>query len=1163
MANRYWVGGTATWDGTAGTKWATTSGGAGGASVPTASDDVFIDANSGSSSVTMASGAICRTLNCTGFTGILIHSSAFNMTIAGGLILPPFPYYTKLNANSSAFTFTATSTYNINCNGNTLGNVSFNGNGGVWNFQSDAAFSNNFTFTRGTINTNNYTLNLVNFATSGTNAKTLNLGSSSVNFLGSTWNVINTSLTVNPGTSTITLSNTAATFTGGTGRTYNNVVFSNCLSATINSNCTIANLTVNGGNDLTARFRVASDFTISGVFTMTAFSSSRRLHLVNPQVSTSRTITCNGSVSFSHVTVLYITAAGSASWNLSGATGGCGDAGGNSGITFTSPTTWYWYQNGGSLSASISKLFTATAGGGSVATRLPLPQDTIIFDSSSFSSGSQTVTLDLYYMGSVSCVGVTNTPTINPTNNTFFTNDVTFNTSVAMDAVATFQIATHQNININFGGLVITPSITVSTYSSAIVFLTGDVSCTSFTVARGNCELEGIDLLTTSSFVVQSSTGVTSFKAGSGKITVQGTLASLGDTAVYDCETSTLELHPVVGGQPQTLTSNFSGVTLYNLVINGTSIGSDPGDTLINPSLPGLTVLNDFLIYSPAIIDFNFHTLNVYGNFKCIGATDPNYTATSIDLSKGRLYQFNDYVTMNNCYLTDFDNMRATVLYAGAGSLNAGGNLNWSFTNPPPKNINAPIKAFDFDIYIPTVEAEVLAPDIGVPSKVFASNTQVPFVASGAGFSIPVNNFAFQEQDPSVSVGRNILTPTRIFDLDGYIVDVQTSLNVNAPRYDFSLDGPNPLVSVGVSILSPTSNFDLEGQTGFVSIGVNLVSDFYSFTLTSLEAALATGASVSSPLRSFDLENQAPFIAAGASVGSPSKQFILSGLNAAVYKGANILSPYYSFDAVGAIPSIASIVNVPLYEFLLTSYVPSAATGRLVVAPNYGFVLDGLDLSHAGEWLVLRINVPLKEFDLQEHTPVVASGSNFFIPTKEFTLIGGASYFKVNVIKFSGDPVPAAHFADALKLDADAYVELFEIILADKSTKIYLTLNHDKFWQGHTYEGTGVQMDGVAAYSDDQVSRPKMTIFNPEGVYSYLIDQGLLDGATVARIRLLKEHLDSDQPIYRKQQWKVSRVASVRNHTIGLELRDMFDGQMFITPGRMFIPPDFPMVSLN
>jgi hypothetical protein len=41
MADRYWVGGTAAWDGTAGTKWSTSSGGGGGASVPTASDNVF------------------------------------------------------------------------------------------------------------------------------------------------------------------------------------------------------------------------------------------------------------------------------------------------------------------------------------------------------------------------------------------------------------------------------------------------------------------------------------------------------------------------------------------------------------------------------------------------------------------------------------------------------------------------------------------------------------------------------------------------------------------------------------------------------------------------------------------------------------------------------------------------------------------------------------------------------------------------------------------------------------------------------------------------------------------------------------------------------------------------------------------------------------------
>jgi hypothetical protein len=50
MADRYWVGGSGTWSSTNITNWSATSGGAGGESVPTASDKVFFDANSGSSS---------------------------------------------------------------------------------------------------------------------------------------------------------------------------------------------------------------------------------------------------------------------------------------------------------------------------------------------------------------------------------------------------------------------------------------------------------------------------------------------------------------------------------------------------------------------------------------------------------------------------------------------------------------------------------------------------------------------------------------------------------------------------------------------------------------------------------------------------------------------------------------------------------------------------------------------------------------------------------------------------------------------------------------------------------------------------------------------------------------------------------------------------------
>lgn len=63
MADRYWVGGTGTWNSTSTTKWSATSGGSGGASVPTSLDNVFIDANSGTGSFTITV-PIADTISC-------------------------------------------------------------------------------------------------------------------------------------------------------------------------------------------------------------------------------------------------------------------------------------------------------------------------------------------------------------------------------------------------------------------------------------------------------------------------------------------------------------------------------------------------------------------------------------------------------------------------------------------------------------------------------------------------------------------------------------------------------------------------------------------------------------------------------------------------------------------------------------------------------------------------------------------------------------------------------------------------------------------------------------------------------------------------------------------------------------------------------------------
>lgn len=54
MANRYWVGGSGTWSSTNTANWSSSSGGPGGASVPTAADYVYFDANSGSGTVSFS-----------------------------------------------------------------------------------------------------------------------------------------------------------------------------------------------------------------------------------------------------------------------------------------------------------------------------------------------------------------------------------------------------------------------------------------------------------------------------------------------------------------------------------------------------------------------------------------------------------------------------------------------------------------------------------------------------------------------------------------------------------------------------------------------------------------------------------------------------------------------------------------------------------------------------------------------------------------------------------------------------------------------------------------------------------------------------------------------------------------------------------------------------
>ena len=157
MANRYWVGGTAAWDATAGTKWALTSGGAGGQAVPTSADDVFFDAASGASTVTIgASTAICSTLTMTGFTGTLAFGTnsidlagtgAIYTGAVGGTLITGTPLMLCTNATATARTINASPNTNSEANAvsfnitNGSGPISWGTNQGVKNITFSGTFT--------------------------------------------------------------------------------------------------------------------------------------------------------------------------------------------------------------------------------------------------------------------------------------------------------------------------------------------------------------------------------------------------------------------------------------------------------------------------------------------------------------------------------------------------------------------------------------------------------------------------------------------------------------------------------------------------------------------------------------------------------------------------------------------------------------------------------------------------------------------------------------------------------------------------------------------------------------------------------------------------------------------------------------------------------------
>lgn len=157
--------------------------------------------------------------------------------------------------------------------------------------------------------------------------------------------------------------------------------------------------------------------------------------------------------------------------------------------------------------------------------------------------------------------------------------------------------------------------------------------------------------------------------------------------------------------------------------------------------------------------------------------------------------------------------------------------------------------------------------------------------------------------------------------------------------------------------------------------------------------------------------------------------------------------------------------------------------------------------------------------------------------------------------------IPDTHKIENLKLEADAYVDLFQIDLYNKTT-LRLKAGDDIEWAGYLWEGYPIELSGHELDSE-KLSRPTLRVVNPEGIFSSLFISGDIEKATLYRYRVLRQDLDNDREIYQRLKWIIWNIKSITKNYVELELRNPMDGNNFNVPARLFIQPDFPSVTLG
>jgi hypothetical protein len=693
MADRYWILGTGTWSSTNTANWSTSSGGAGGASVPTASDNVFFDANSnvgtGAFTVTMAnSPRVCNDFTASGLDGTMtLAGASIGLTVSGSL---------TFQATNFSRTYTGVTTFNATTTGKTVttngvafgANVTFDGVGGGWTLGS--ALTNSFALivTNGTFDTSssgNYAVTVSNFSSSNSNARTINLNAStistsSLNF----WSTSNsTNLTLNAGTSTISSSNTIPNFEGG-GKTYYNVSFTSTAlaSPSITGANTFNNLSITGRTTVgIGVLSISADQTINGTFTVSAGTASAyRIAVFSNTFNTTRTLTC-AAVSLTDTDFRDITIAGAAS-PASGTR--IGNAKGNSGITFTTAKTVFYRQTGSAnWAATGSGSWSATSGGSADATMFPLPQDTAVFPAATYpASGSTTTINGAFFIGTIDMsLRTSNTMTLaNGTNACSIFGNWINGSGITLSGTGLLFFYGQTTQQITSSAKTFTQPITINSVGGSVTLqdalITGTGVAT--TLTNGTLDLNGFTYTVGTSFTTATGTKNLTFNGGT-LVCPAATTTAFNNAVPTGFTTTAGTGIGTISMTAATAKTFVGGGSTFNCTLNQGGAGT----LTITGSNTFSNITNTYKVTGATSILFTAGTTSTFTDWNASGEstrllTIGSVTAASHTLSKASGTVSSDFLSISRSTATG-----GAGWYAGANSTDGGNNSGWIFTAPP------------------------------------------------------------------------------------------------------------------------------------------------------------------------------------------------------------------------------------------------------------------------------------------------------------------------------------------------------------------------------------------------------------------------------------------------------------------------------------------------